>query len=262
MNSPPLRVVVVDDEQLAREGLAELLEKEPGVVVTGTFGDGVSALKALDALAADALFVDLRMPGMSGLELVELLDHDPLPAVVFVTAYDAYAIRAFELNAMDYVLKPATAERLRQSLDRIRARRPGQDSAEFRGRLGALLDGLVPGRPRGVGRLIVREVGQVIVIATRDVDWIEGADYYAKLHVGGKVHLLRETLASLEQRLDPGRFMRINRSAIINLTRVRSVETHLRGEGIVVLATGERLKVTAERRQELESRLERLHETM
>jgi two-component system LytT family response regulator len=201
------------------------------------------------------------MPGMSGLELVELLDLQPLPAIVFVTAYDAYAIRAFELNAMDYVLKPASPERLRQSLERIRARRPEKESADFQQRLAALLDGLAPGRPRGIGRLIVREVGQVIVIATREVDWIEGADYYAKLHVGGKTHLLRETLTSLERRLDPGRFMRINRSTIINLTRVQSVETHQRGEGIVVLGSKERLKVTAQRREELERRLEGLHDT-
>ena len=257
----PLRVVVVDDEQLAREGLAELLEKENDVVVAGTFGDGISALNALDSLAADALFVDIQMPGMSGLELVELLDLQPLPAIVFVTAYDAYAIRAFELNAMDYVLKPASPERLRQSLDRIQARRPEKDSGDFQRRLAALLDGLAPGRAQGVGRLIVREVGQVIVIATREVDWIEGADYYAKLHVGGKTHLLRETLTSLEQRLDQGRFMRINRSTIINLTRVLSVETHQRGEGIVILASKERLKVTAQRREELERRLEGLHDT-
>jgi two-component system LytT family response regulator len=256
----PLRIVVVDDEQLAREGLAELLERESDVVIAGTFGDGLSALHALDSLAADALFVDIQMPGMSGLELVELLDQNPLPAIVFVTAYDAHAIRAFELNAMDYVLKPASPERLRQSLDRIRARRPEQESAAFRSRLSTLLDGLSPGHHHGVGRLIVREVGQVIIIATREVDWIEGADYYAKLHVGGKVHLLRETLTSLERRLDQTRFMRINRSTIINLTRVRAVETHQRGEGIVVLANQEKLKVTAQRREDLERRLEGLHD--
>jgi two-component system LytT family response regulator len=257
----PLRVVVVDDEQLAREGMVELLEKENDVVVAGAFGDGLSALTALDSLEADALFVDIQMPGMTGLELVELLDLERLPAIIFVTAYDAYAIRAFELNAMDYLLKPVSPERLGQSLERIRANRPEKENDDYRTRLAALLDGLVPGRAQGVGRLIVREVGQVIIIATREIDWIEGADYYARLHVGPRVHLLRETLASLERRLDQGRFMRINRSAIINLTRVRSVETHLRGEGIVVLANNERLKVTAQRREELERRLEGLHDT-
>ena len=257
----PLRVVVVDDEQLAREGMVELLEKENGIVIAGAFGDGLSALKALDTLEADALFVDIQMPGMTGLELVELLDLEHLPAIVFVTAYDAYAIRAFELNAMDYLLKPVSPERLTQSIERVRNTRGERTGADYRDRLASLLDGLVPGREQGVGRLMVREVGQVIIIATRDIDWIEGADYYARLHVGARAHLLRETLTSLEKRLDQGRFMRINRSTIVNLTRVRSVETHVRGEAIVVLANNERLKVTAQKREELERRLEGLHDT-
>lgn len=254
-----LRVVVVEDEQLAREGLVELLEKDARIEIAGACGDGLSALALLEEIRPDALFVDIRMPGMSGLEMVELLDLDPLPAIVFVTAYDDYAIRAFELNAVDYLLKPVSADRLAQTIDRLHAHHP-ERTDEYRARLAALLDGLLPERARGVGRLIVREVGQMIVVATREVDWIEGADYYAKLHVRNRVHMLRESLASLEVRLDPGRFMRINRSAIVNLTRVRAVETHLRGEGIVVLRDNTRLKVTRSRREELERKLEGLHE--
>ena len=256
-----LRVVVVDDEQLAREGLVELLERDPRVAIAGAFGDGLSALTALEELRPDALFVDIQMPGMTGLELVEILDTDPLPAIVFVTAYDAFAIRAFELNAMDYLLKPVSADRLAQTLDRLQAYLPEKSDVEYRARLVALLDEVIPGRSQGVGRLIVREVGQVIVVATREVDWVEGADYYAKLHVGNRVHLLRETLSSLEQRLDPRRFLRINRSAIVNLTRVKAVETHQRGEGQGVLANGTRLKVTRNRRVDLERKLEELHDT-
>jgi two-component system LytT family response regulator len=256
----PLRVVVVDDEPLAREGLVEQLEQDPGIVIVGAFGDGMSALAAMDEVRPDALFVDIRMPGMSGLELVDLLDTDPLPAIVFVTAYEAHAIRAFELNAMDYLLKPVSADRLAQTLERVRVRLKHRPDQDYRGRLATLLDGIMPERAPGVGRLIVREVGQMIVVATRDIDWVEGADYYAKLHVGPKVHLLRETLSSLEQRLDPRRFMRINRSVIVNLTRVKSVESHLRGEGLVVLEGNVRLKVTRARREELERKLEELHD--
>jgi two-component system LytT family response regulator len=255
-----LRVVVVDDEQLAREGLVELLQNNSRVVIAGAYGDALSALAALPEVRPDALFVDIRMPGMSGLEMVELLDAEPLPAIVFVTAYDAYAIRAFELNAVDYLLKPVSADRLAQTIERLHAHHPDRTDAGYRARLAALLDGIMPERPQGVGRLIVREVGQMIVVATRDVDWIEGADYYAKLHVGNKVHMLRETLSSLEQRLDSRRFMRISRSAIVNLTRVRAVEAHLRGEGIVVLGDNARLKVTRSRREELERKLEGLHD--
>ena len=254
-----LRVVVVDDEQLAREGMVELLERFPDLTIAGAFADGVTALAAFDVARPDVVFVDIQMPGMSGLELVEALDQDPLPTVVFVTAHDAYAIRAFELHALDYLLKPVTMERLGQTLDRVRQSRRGVQDDDFRRRLAAMLDSLTPDRPRGAGRLIVREVGQIVVVTTRDVDWIEGADYYAKLHVGPKVHLLRETLGSLERRLDPHRFLRVHRSTIVNLARVRAVESHERGTGIIVLGTGARLKVTGARRAELERRLEEFH---
>jgi two-component system LytT family response regulator len=249
-----LRVAVVDDEPLAREGLVELLQAHAGIAVVGAWPDAPSALGALEAARVDALFVDVRMPGMDGFELVDALELDPMPAIVFVTAYDAHAIRAFDVSAIDYVLKPVSAERLAKAVERawvhVRSRDDGQ-----RARLATLLEGLLPARAHGVARLIVREVGQIVVVQVRDIDWIEGADYYARLHVGAKVHMLRETLASLEQRLDPRTFVRIHRSAIVNLARVRSVEAHVRGEGILTLADGTRLRVTRARRGELERRL-------
>ena len=259
-----MRVIVVDDERLAREGLVELLETHAGIEIGGAFPDGPSALAAMDAERPDAIFVDVQMPGMTGFELVDALDLDPLPAVVFVTAYDEYAIRAFEVSAIDYLLKPVSSERLAQTVERVRAHVRGRDQAHpdvaYRAKMTSLLDGVVPGRTGGVGRLIVREVGQIIIVPTRDVDWVEGADYYAKLHVRNAVHMLRETLASLEQRLDPGKFLRIHRSAIVNLTRVRAVEAAVRGEGVAVLVDGTRLKVTRAKREELEKRLEQLHD--
>ncbi|MES2304617.1 MAG: LytTR family DNA-binding domain-containing protein [Gemmatimonadota bacterium] len=255
-----LRVVVIDDEPLAREGLAELLEMIPEVTVVGAYADGQSAIQGLEGRQVDVLFVDVQMPGMSGFELVELLDLDPFPQVVFVTAHDAYAIKAFEINATDYLLKPATLERLQQTIARLRAEGSPRDLSGVRQKLLAVMEAMPAGRSSGVGRLIVREVGQVIVVATRDVDWIEGADYYAKLHVGPKVHLLRETLASLEERLDPSRFLRVHRSALVNLSRVKAVEAGERGDGVVVLTGGTRVKVMRARREELERRLEALHD--
>ena len=252
-----LRAVVVDDEPLAREGLAEQLGAA-GVSVAGMFGDGAAALAGLDAAKPDVLFVDIRMPGMSGFDLVENLDLDPMPAVVFVTAYDAHAVRAFEVHAADYLLKPVARERLAQTLERVRAQVAARATAS-REQLAQLMRAL-PGRPAGAGRLIVREVGQIVVVATKDIDWIEGADYYAKLHTGAKVHLLRETLASLEARLDPDRFFRVHKSAIVNLGRVKAVEAELRGDGIVVLSTGARVKVTRARRALMEEKLETLRE--
>lgn len=256
----PLSVVVVDDEPLAREGLVELLGTLPDVIVAGAYGDGATALAALDRAMPDVLCVDIQMPGLDGFDLVAALDRDRLPAIIFVTAHDAHAIRAFEVNAQDYLLKPVTAERLQQAVDRVRGRERSMEAAGSRDRIAALLEGAAATRPAWAGRLIVREVGQIVVVATRDVDWIEGADYYAKLHAGARVHLLRETLASLEQRLDPARFLRVHRSTIVNLSRVRAVEAEERGDGIIVLATGARLKVTRARRDALEQRLEALHD--
>jgi two-component system, LytTR family, response regulator len=253
---PRVRAFVVDDEPLAREGMEELLERHPSIEVVGSFADGPSALRAFEELTPDALFVDVQMPGMTGFELVEAIETDPLPAIVFVTAYDEFAIRAFDVMAIDYLLKPVAAERLAQAVQRVEAHVRAAPDAAYRTKIASLLEHALPDRARGVGRLIVREVGQIIVVPTRDVDWIEGADYYAKLHVGPKVHMLRETLGSLEKRLDPTRFLRIHRSVIVNLTRVKSVEAHVRGEAIAVLGGGVRLKVSRGMREELERRLE------
>ena len=245
--------MVVDDEPLAREGLVELLRAMPDVEIAGAFADGVSALHAIDAKVPDVLCIDIRMPGVDGFDVVAALDPDRTPALIFVTAYDAFAVRAFEVNAMDYLLKPVTAERLAAAIDRVRDRkRPEPMTPE---RLTDLLEKLASTRSPGVGRLIVREVGRVVVIPTSDVDWIEGADYYARLHIGTKSHLIRESLSSLERRLDPARFQRLYRSAIVNLSKVRVVEAAERGDGVVVLTTGARIRVTASRRGELERRL-------
>jgi two-component system LytT family response regulator len=253
--------MVVDDEPLARDGMAELLATMPDVEVIGVFADGRSALAAIDQDQPDVLFIDIQMPGLDGFDVVAALDRERLPAIVFVTAHDAFAIRAFEVDALDYLLKPVTRERLTTAVERARSNAGGGGGgASYRAQLESLLQRVAPGRPAGVGRLIVREVGEIVVIPTRDVDWIEGADYYARLHVGGKSHLIRETLASLEQRLDPARFLRIHRSVIVNLSRVQRVSAEQRGDGVVTLVNGVRLKVMRSRRGELERRLQALHD--
>jgi two-component system LytT family response regulator len=252
-----LRVMVVDDEPLAREGLADKLRTIPGVEVVGVHGDGAAALQAIEVESPDALFIDIRMPGLDGFDVVAALDPARPPAVVFVTAYDAFAVKAFEMNAMDYLLKPATVERLTQAVDRVRTRMSSADSG-YAQRLGELLEKVAESRPRGVGRLIVREVGQIVVIPTADIEWIEGADYYAKLHVGARAHLMRESLTSLEKRLDAARFLRVHRSAIVNVARVRMVEAAERGDGVAVLGSGARVRVMRANRAELEKRIESL----
>jgi two-component system, LytTR family, response regulator len=254
-----LRVMIVDDEELAREGLVELLRTQPGVVVVGAYPDGLAALRALDEAKPDVLCVDIRMPGMDGVELVRAIAGPDSPAVIFVTAYDAFAIQAFELNAIDYLLKPVTSERLAQAIQRVQTREMARRS-DVRERLETALEQLETRQPQGVGRLIVREVGEIIIVATRDIDWIEGADYYSRLHVGPKSYLFRESLSSLEKRLDNARFLRIHRSSIVNLTRVRAVRSDGRGDGTVVLSTGANLRITGSRRAALEKALENLHE--
>ncbi|HEX6315071.1 MAG TPA: LytTR family DNA-binding domain-containing protein [Gemmatimonadaceae bacterium] len=248
-----IRVMVVDDEPLAREGLVELLNTFSDLQVVGAFGDGESALGAIDRDAPDVLFVDIRMPGLDGFDVVAAIDPARMPAVIFVTAYDDFAVKAFEVNALDYLLKPVTRERLVSAIERVRDRQRVEPLLPAR--LTDVLERLASTRPTHVARLIVREVGRIIVVATSDVDWIEGADYYARLHVGQRSYLIRESLASLEQRLDPSQFLRLHRSAIANLSRVRAVEAAERGDGIVLLSTGARLRVTAARRAELERRL-------
>jgi len=248
-----LRVVVVDDEPLAREGLVEMLQALSDVEVVGVHADGVSALEAMNADTPDVLCVDIRMPGLDGFDVVAALDPERMPAVIFVTAYDAFAVRAFEVNAVDYLLKPVTTERLGAAIARVRDRR-NPDAVLTSERLASLLEGMAPSRRVGAARLIVREVGRIVVIPVSDVDWIEGADYYARLHAGARSHLIRETLASLERRLD-ATFFRVHRSAIVNLGRVRAVEAADRGDGVAVLSTGARVRVTASRREELERRL-------
>lgn len=248
-----LRVMIVDDEPLGREGLVDLLRALPDVEIAGAHADGVSALHAIDAKVPDVLCIDIRMPGLDGFDVVAALDPERTPALIFVTAYDAFAVRAFEVNAIDYLLKPVTADRLASAIERVRDRkRPEPLTPE---RLTDLLEKLAPTRAPGVGRLIVRDAGRFVVVPTSDIDWIEGADYYARLHIGTKSHLIRESLSSLERRLDPARFQRVYRSAIVNLSRVRVVEAAERGDGVVVLATGARVRVTAARRAELERRL-------
>jgi two-component system LytT family response regulator len=248
-----LRVMVVDDEPLAREGLAELLSTLPDLDVVGTFGDGESALGAIERDTPDMVFVDIRMPGLDGFDVVAAIDPTRMPAVIFVTAYDAFAVKAFEVNALDYLLKPVTRERLAATVERVRARKRG--GSLMPERLSDLLERVAATRPTHVARLIVREVGRIIVVPTSDVDWIEGADYYARLHVGPRSYLIRESLSSLERRLDPSQFLRLHRSAIANLSRVRMVEAAERGDGVAVLSTGARIRVPATRRSELERRL-------
>ncbi|WP_437994926.1 LytTR family DNA-binding domain-containing protein [Sorangium sp. So ce185] len=271
MDSPgEIRAVIVDDEPLAREGIRMLLEDDPEVAVAAESGDGPSALETIRRLRPDLVFLDVQMPEMNGFEVMASLPPGELPAVIFVTAFDRYALRAFEVHALDYLLKPFDDDRfhdaLRRAKSHLRLSRmsdlsqrllsllqsygdPGA-AAAARGRAGPGSEPPAPGadHPR---RLAIKDGCRVVFLSVEEIDWIEAADYYVQIHAGGKSYLHRETMNSVEGKLDPARFVRIHRSAIVNRDRIRELRTQGRRDTVVVLAGGAELKVARSHREKL-----------
>jgi two-component system LytT family response regulator len=255
-----MRVVVVDDEPVALHGLASLLKSAVDVDFVAECSDGRAAIDAIRSLAPDVVFLDVQMPEIDGFSVVQEIGVDRMPAVIFVTAFDQFAIRAFDVSAVDYLLKPFSDERAFSALEKARRSVALRTVEEARGRLATLLSELAPTGSRNSAeteqsRFIIREHSRTYAVPIPTVDWIEGADYYVKLHVAEKVHLLREPMTSLAKRLNPRQFYRLHRSAIVNLTRVREIKMSA-GEPTVVLLDGTRLRVTRGRRAELERLLE------
>ena len=267
MTQAPLRVVVVDDEPLARSGMAGLLARDPDVSVVAECADGREAVDAIARLRPDLVLLDVQMPEMDGFEVLRELGPRRLPFVVFVTAFDRFALRAFEVAAVDYLLKPFDDERFAMAMGRAKHAVRNAEVGELGRRVMALLERgggdaspspAEAARPEPAGhatRLTVKGSGRTVFVRVDEVDWIEADDYYAKLHVAGKTHLLRETMGSLEGRLDPQRFFRVHRSAIVNLDRVREVQFLFRGEHVVILHDGTKLKLSRGRLDRLEAML-------
>lgn len=247
-----LRLVIVDDEPLARKTLRLLARRDREVVVAAECRNGEEAVESIREHRPDVVFLDVQMPGLDGFGVLERLGEEP-PLIVFVTAYDQYAIRAFEVHAIDYLLKPFTDERFEKALARAKdavQHRPG----EAREKMAKLAADHRGGPAR---RFMVRSAGRVVFLKAEEIDWIEAADYYARLHVAGGSHLIRESMNDLEAALDPEAFVRIHRSAIVNLDRVREMRPLFRGELVVVLNDGTQLRMSRSRREELESRFRR-----
>jgi two-component system LytT family response regulator len=250
-----VRVLVADDEPLARRGVRQLLAPHNDMTVAGECRNGPETLRALDALAPDLLFLDVQMPEMDGFEVLRTHGAERMPAVVFVTAHDQFAVRAFEAHALDYLMKPLNIERFETALQRVRERLLMMDAVDRAARLTALLAAERAQREKnGVERLVVSTATSDLVIPIAEIDWISADDYYACLHVGAKDHLLRESLTSLEARLDARRFARVHRSAIVQLDRVRELRTTLHGDE-VVLWNGSRVPVSRRKRALLENLL-------
>jgi two-component system LytT family response regulator len=248
-----IRVLVADDEPLARRGVRQLLAPHPDMTVVGEARNGAQTLAALHELSPDLLFLDVQMPEMDGFEVLRAHGADRMPAVVFVTAHDQFAVRAFEAHALDYLVKPLHVERFEAALQRVRERLRLMQTAELAARLASLLEAQ-RAQPEncGVERVVVPVATGELVIPVGDIDWIAADDYYARLHVGVKSHLVRESLASLETRLDPRRFTRVHRSAIVQIDRIR--ELHGRE---LVLRDGMRVTVSRRRRAAIERVLRR-----
>ena len=257
-----IRVLIVDDEPLARSGLNALCRGDEELEVVGECADGRAAVEAIGQTEPDLLLLDIQMPEMDGFEVLRAIGAERAPRVIFITAFDEFAVKAFEVNALDYLLKPFDDERFFVAIDRAKQAIREPSLSEWSHRLVGLLETtsqqLAVGaatRNDGTGyltRLAVKDMGRVYFVRADEIFWIEAANYYVKVHVEGRVHLLRESMTSLEQRLDPSRFFRISRSAIVNLDRVTEVQPFARGSLIVVLDNGARIKMTRNRKEQLE----------
>jgi two-component system, LytTR family, response regulator len=247
-----IRTLIVDDESSARERVRRLLEKESDVEVIGECENGVEALAALRRQKPDLLLLDIQMPEMDGFDVLRNLGGE-LPAVIFVTAFDRYAVKAFEVHALDYLLKPFKPARLSAALEHVRVHLAASVKDGVSERVRALL-AEAAAQPACVSRIAVRQGERVRFIPTTEIDWIEASGNYIVLHVGTEKHTLRETLASIEAKLPSRRFLRLSRSAIVNLERVREAEPGFNDEHFVTLVGGARLTMTRGLR-ELQERL-------
>jgi two-component system LytT family response regulator len=252
----PIRALLVDDEPLARRRLRSLLRSESDVEVVGECADGSSAVAGIEALAPDLVFLDVQMPEADGFDVLEAVGAARMPVVVFVTAYDGYALKAFEVHALDYLLKPFSRERFQTTLTRAReeVRRRRAEVDDGRDALAALLRQLREAG-RHPERVVVRDGGRVSFVRVEDIDWVESAGNYLRIHVGPEAHLIRGTIKGSAEKLDPGTFMQISRSTIVNLDRVRAVHPWARGELVVVMSDGTQLPTTGDHGRRLRERL-------
>ena len=249
-----IRTLVVDDEPLARERVLSLLQQEVDVEVVAECSDGGQAVSAIQQHSPDLVFLDVQMPGCDGFEVIRHIGADRMPTVIFVTAYDEYALRAFEVHALDYLLKPFGKERFQQTLRHAREALERRRAGDLGRRLLALVHDVKP-EPQRVERLVVKSGGRVFFLRTDEIDWIEAAGNYVRLHLGAESHLFRETMNRMEARLDTTRFARIHRSRIVNTDRIKELQPWFNGDYVVVLRDGTRLTLSRGYRDRLQQRL-------
>ncbi|HXW99589.1 MAG TPA: LytTR family DNA-binding domain-containing protein [Candidatus Acidoferrales bacterium] len=237
---PTIRTIIADDEGLARTKLRVLLNSESGVNVVAECRDGKQTVAAVQSHKPDLLLLDVQMPDVDGFEVLKQIPAHEMPLVIFTTAFDHYAIRAFEAHALDYLLKPFNQERLHHALERVKTELLKSHEQTLRTRILDLLGEVKPDSPQ-LRRLVIRTAGRVVFLDLNEVDWIEAAANYVKLHVGKDSYLLREGIGHISSRLDPDRFVRIHRSSIVNVSRIRELQPCDSGEYIAVLRDGKEL---------------------
>jgi two-component system LytT family response regulator len=254
-----VRACVVDDERLAREGLANLLAGDPEVEVVAVCASGRAAITAIRDLKPDVVFLDVRMPKVDGFAVIREIGVDAMPLIVFTTAFDSHAVEAFESHAIEYLLKPFSDERFETALRRVKKALNEEKLAD----VGKNLLGMLETRSKnastdagGTDRILVRDRGKTTLIRVGDIDWIEGADYYAKIHVAGRRHMIRESLTSLAARLGSTKFFHAHRSAIVNIDRIREIQTSFGHESVLLLSDGTKVRLARGKRAMLEKLLE------
>ena len=256
MESPLIRVLLVDDESLAREMLREMLENDPQVTIVGESCNGHEALEAIRTHSPDLIFLDVQMPELGGFEMLEALGKE-IPRVIFVTAYDQYAVRAFEVHALDYLLKPFDQERFDISWQRARAQILRDRDGGTDQRILALLEEMKAGN-KYLERLVIKASGRIYFLETAEIDWIEAEGNYVSVHSAKKSHLLRETISSLEAQLDPKKFLRIHRSSIVRIDRIQELQPWFHGEYRIILQNGTQLTLSRNYRDKLQEALGKL----
>jgi two-component system, LytTR family, response regulator len=238
-----IKTLLIDDEPLARERIRSLLRQETDFEIAGECGTGIEALEAIKRERPDLVFLDIQMPGMSGFDVLRGLDRDHLPMVIFVTAYDQHALKAFEVHALDYLLKPFKQSRFKQTVERVRETIAARQGNATPAGLLELLGHLKPAREY-LTRIAVRNGDRVLFVKSEHIDYIESAGNYVVIHAGKENHVVRETLTALEEQLDPKRFLRISRSTMVNADQIRELQPLFKGEHVVVLQNGKQLTMT------------------
>jgi two-component system LytT family response regulator len=242
--------LIVDDEPLARERIRDLLQTDEDVQVIGECADGKAAVEAIEQQKPDLLFLDVQMPKLDGFGVLEAVVPEEMPVAIFVTAYDRYALRAFEVHALDYLLKPFDRERFQHAVQRAKGQLAKQKNGELNQRLVALLEDVKQQKP--LERLVIKSSGKVYFLRIEEIDWIEAAGNYLKLHVGEETHLYREKLSALEARLDAEQFLRIHRSTIVNVERIQELQPWFHGDYVVMLRNGQQLTMSRSYRHKLQ----------